>query len=59
MQDTVFSPTLKVENGKLLRSVDNIEEIEKIIDVINKKGLFGKSIVNTKIFSREEKLVEH
>lgn len=59
MHDTVFSPTLKVEKGKLLRSVENIEEIEKIIEVINKKGLFGESIVNTKVFSHEEKLVEH
>ncbi len=59
MQDTVFSPTLKIKDGKLLRSVENIEDIEKIIDILQKKELLGESIINTKVFSHEEKLLEH
>ena len=59
MQDTVFSKTLEIKNNKLLRTIPNIDEIEKIIEVINKKGLFGKSVVNTKVFSKEKNIIEH
>lgn len=59
MQDTVFSKTLEVKNSKLLRTVSNIDEIEKIINVIKDKGLLGNSVVDTKIFSKEKNLVEH
>lgn len=59
MQDTVFTKTLEIKNGKLLRTVPNIDEIERIINVIKDKGLLGKSVVDTKIFSKEDNLVEH
>lgn len=59
MQDIVFTKTLEIKDGKLLRKVPNIEEIEKILNVIKNKGLIGSSVVNTKIFSKEENLIEH
>lgn len=59
MEDTVFSPKLEVKDGKLLRTVANIDETEKIINIINSKKLFNKSIVETKFFSKEKKLIEH
>lgn len=59
MKDTVFSKTLEIKNNKLLRTVPNIDEIEKIIKVIDKKGLFDSSVVNTKVFSKEENIIEH
>lgn len=59
MKDTVFSKRLEIKDGKLLRTVVNINETEKIIDIINSKNLFDKSVVGTKIFSGEKRLVEH
>lgn len=59
MDNKIFSKTLKIENGRLIRNVDNITEAETIIDFIKNKGLMGSSIVNTKVFSKENKLLEH
>lgn len=59
MQDTILTKTLKIKNGKLIRNIENVNNTKKIIEIIKNKGLFGKSIVNTEIFSEEEKLIEH
>lgn len=59
MKDTVFTKTLEFKNGKLLRKVQNIDEFQKIIDVIKNKGLFGKSVIETNVYSKDEHIVEH
>ncbi len=58
-KENVFSPTVKLENGKIIRLVSNINEYPKLIEIITKNGLFGKHIVETKILSYEDNLLEH
>lgn len=58
-QDKVLSKTLKIVNGKLLRNVEDVASIENLVEILNKKGYIGKNIIDTKVYSREEKLVEH
>lgn len=59
IQDKVLSKTLKIVNGKLLRNVEDVASVEKLVEILNKKGYIGKNIIDTKVYSREEKLVEH
>lgn len=59
MKDTILTKTLKIENGKLIRSINDIAEAKRIMEVIQEKGLFGKSIVNTKFCSEKENYLEH
>ena len=58
-QDKVLSKTLKIVNGKLLRNVEDVASIENLVEILKKKGYIEKNIIDTKIYSREEKLVEH
>ena len=57
--DKVLSKTLKIQGGKLLRNVEDISAIKKLIELLSKKGYIGSNVIDTKIFSEEEKLVEH
>ena len=59
VQDKVLSKTLEIKNGKLLRTVEDISAIEKLIKILNKKSYIGSTIINTQINSREDNLVEH
>ena len=59
IQDKVLSKTLEIKNGKLLRTVEDISAIEKLIEILNKKSYIGSTIINTQINSREDNLVEH
>ncbi len=59
VKDKVLSKTLEIKNGKLLRTVEDISAIENLIKILEKKGYIGSTIINTKIHSKEEKLVEH
>ena len=59
VQDKVLSKTLKIQGGKLLRNVEDIWAIKKLIERLSQKGYMGSNVIDTKIFSEEEKLVEH
>ncbi len=59
MQNNEFSKTLKVEDGKLIRTVNDIEETKRIIEIISKKNLFHSKVVGTKLFSETHKKIEH
>ena len=59
IQDKVLSKTLKIQGGKLLRNVEDISSIKKLIDLLTKKGYIGSNVIETSIYSEEEKLVEH
>lgn len=59
IKDKVLSKTLQIKNGKLLRNVEDISSIKKLIKILEKKGYINKFIVETKIYSEEEKLIEH
>ncbi|MBQ8887362.1 MAG: hypothetical protein IJY61_06650 [Candidatus Gastranaerophilales bacterium] len=59
VQDKVLSKTLKIVGGKLLRNVDDISSIKKLINLLSKKGYIGTHVINTTIHSEDEKLVEH
>lgn len=58
-KENILSKTVKIKNGKLLRTVDDIKNAEKIIEIIRNKDLFGKTIVETKIYSFNDKLLQH
>lgn len=55
----ILSKTVYIENGILLRKVENIDDAKTIIKIIEDKNLFNKSVVNTKIYSEQDKLLEH
>ena len=59
VQDKVLSKTLEIKNGKLLRKVEDIYSIEKLINILKEKGYIGSTIIDTQIYSQEENLVEH
>ncbi len=59
IQNKVLSKTLKIVNGKLLRNVEDVVSIEKLVKILSKKGYIKKNIIDTKVYSKEEKLVEH
>ncbi|MBE7705321.1 MAG: hypothetical protein E7Z90_05875 [Cyanobacteria bacterium SIG29] len=59
VQDKVLSKTLEIKNGKLLRKVEDIFAIEKLIKILKEKGYIGSTVIDTQIFSQEENLVEH
>lgn len=59
VQDKVLSKTLQIKDGKLLRNVEDILSIKKILEVLEKKGYKDDFVVKTRIFSEEEKLIEH
>lgn len=59
MTDKVLSKTLRIKNGRLLRNVENITSIKKLIDILTKKNYIGTKVINTKIYSEEDKLIEH
>lgn len=58
-EDIIFSETVQIQDGKLLRSVDSIEEAEKIIEILKKKDMLGSCIVDTRVFSAKNKYLEH
>ena len=57
--DKVLSKTLRIVDGKLLRNVEDISAIKKLIEVLKKKGYIGRTVIDTKIYSEEDRLVEH
>ncbi len=57
--DRKLSKTLKIKNGKLLRQVDDIVQVEKIVEILKSKEYIPDIVIDAKIFSREENLVEH
>ena len=57
--DRKLSKTLKIEDGKLLRNVDDVVEVEKIVDLLTKKQYIPDIVIDAKVFSRDEKLVQH
>ena len=59
IQDKVLSKTLKIKNGKLLRNVEDVSVIKKLINLLSKKGYIGSHVIDTTVYSEEEKLVEH
>ena len=59
VQDKVLSKTLKIVGGKLLRNVEDIFSIKKLISILSKKGYIGSNVIETQIHSEDEKLVEH
>lgn len=59
IQDKVLSKTLQIKNGKLLRNVEDIFAIKKLINLLDKNGYIGSNVIETSIYSEEEKLVEH
>ena len=59
IQDKVLSKTLQIKNGKLLRNVGDISSIKKLIELLSKKRYIGSNVIDTKIYSEDEKLVEH
>ena len=54
MNDTLFK-----ENNKIYRQVENIEQIEKIINIFTQNNLFSEQIVETMIVDRNKKILEH
>lgn len=59
IQDKVLSKTLKIKDGKLLRNVEDISAIKKLINLLAKNGYIGSNVIETSIYSEEEKLIEH
>ena len=59
IQDKVLSKTLKIKDGKLLRNVEDILSIKKLINLLSNKGYIGSNVISTQIYNEEEKLVEH
>ena len=48
-----------IRENDVLRRVNSIDETEKIISVLKANGMLGNGVVNTEIFSRDEKYVSH
>ena len=59
VQDKILSKTLEIKDGKLLRNVEDISAIKKLIELLSKKRYIGSNVIDTKIYSEDEKLVEH
>ena len=55
----IFSNTVKEVDGKILRTVHNIDDTKKITDVIQNNNILSDSIVDTEIYSYENKTVQH
>lgn len=58
-EKTTLSKSIKIIDGHILRLVNNIDETKKIIEILNKINLMGTSVINTKIYSEEDNLIEH
>lgn len=58
-EDIIFSETVQLKDGKLLRKVENVEESEKIIEILKKNNMLGSCVVDTRVFSVDEKCLEH
>lgn len=59
MEDVVLTKTLKIKDGKLLRLVDDILEVEALVEKLKQRGYIPETVIDAKTFSKEEKLIEH
>ncbi len=59
VEDKVLTRTLKIENGRLLRNVEDVSAIKKYIQILSEKGYIDKNVISTSIFSEDEKIIEH
>ena len=52
----IYTKSVYEQDGDIIRNVQNIEDAKKIIEILSKNNILGKYIVETSIFSEEEKL---
>jgi hypothetical protein len=55
----IYTKSVYEQDGDIIRNVQNIEDAKKIIEILSKNNILGKYIVETSIFSEEEKLLCH
>ncbi len=50
---------VKVEKDRVIRKVDNLKEAEVVMLAAKQKNMLGKSIIDTRVLSEDENLLEH
>ena len=50
---------LSIVDNRVIREVDDINDVKKILDAIEKIEDLKYNIVDTKLIPKEEKLIEH
>ena len=58
-KDIIYSDNVRLSEGKILRTVSNLADTEKIIAILNKKNLLGTNVVGTAVFPQQENTIEH
>ena len=48
-----------IQDGRVFRTVSSLDDAMKIIEILSDKKMLGASVVDTKVVSIEDKLLEH
>ena len=55
----VYTKKVYEQDGCIIRSVKDIFEAKKIIEILSKNNILGVSVVDTKVYSEAENLLTH